>query len=98
MVGPLKGDHLAAFAALVAPPLPGDLEGHFHGGGAVVGEEQPLEARERTESGGELLGGFVAEVGEDHLLQLLGLAGDRRRNGWLGVAVQGHPPAADGVN
>jgi hypothetical protein len=40
----------------------------------------------------------VAEVGEDHLLQLLGLTGDRRRNGWLGVAVQGDPPAADRVN
>jgi hypothetical protein len=53
---------------------------------------------EGAEPGGQLLGGFVTEVGEDHLLQLLGLARNRRRNGRFGVTVQGHPPAADGVD
>ena len=50
------------------------------------------------EPGGELFGRTVAEVGEDHLLHYLRLLGDGRGNGGFAMAVQGDPPAADGID
>ena len=98
VIRPLKGDQLAPLTALVAPPLPGDLEGHLHRGGAVVGEEQPLQAGEGAQSRRQRLRRGMAEVGEDHLLQLQGLAPDGGGDARFAVAMQGHPPAADGVD
>ena len=103
VIGALEGDQLAPLrrtrASLpVPPPLPGHLQGHLNGRGAVIGEEQPLQASERAQACGQEFGGLVAEVGEDHLLQLQRLPGDRRGDRRFGVAVQRHPPAADGIN
>ena len=40
----------------------------------------------------------MAEIGEDHLLQLLGLAGDGCGDGRLPVAMEGDPPTTNGVD
>ena len=103
VIGALKGDQLLAGRPLpslraVVPPLPGDFERHLHGGGAVVGEEQALQAAEGRQLAGQGFGGRMAEIGEDHLLQLVGLGRNRGGNRRFAVAVQGHPPAADRID
>ena len=98
VIGPFKGNQLAAFTALVAPPLPGHLQCHLDGAGAVVGEEEPLQTGVGTEAVGELFGGPVAEVGEDHLLERMGLAPNGGRDARFGVAMEGDPPTADGID
>ena len=40
----------------------------------------------------------MAEISEDHLLEAVGLSGDRIGQDGVGMTVQGHPPAADRVN
>ena len=40
----------------------------------------------------------MAEIGEDHLLQLLRLAADGGGDAGLGVAMQRDPPAADRID
>ena len=84
--------------ALVGPPLPGHLERHFDGCGAVVRKEQSLQSGQTAEPGRQLLGRLMAEVGKDDLLKLLGLGSDGSCDGWLGMAVQSDPPTADRIN
>ena len=98
MIGTLEGNQSAPVAALIAPPLPGDLEGHLNGGRAVIGKEEAFELGALCEPVGQLFGRGVAEVGEDHLLQCSGLVSDCCGDCGLGVAVQGHPPAADRID
>ena len=98
VIGPGEGHQLAALAAAVAPPLPGHLQGHLHRGGAVIGEEEPLQATQPAQAVGELLGGRMAEIGEDHLLEAAGLIGDRGGDAGFAVAMQGDPPAADRID
>ena len=78
--------------------MPGHLQGDLDGAGAVVGEEEPLQTSLGTEAVGELFGGPVAEVGEDHLLERVGLAPNGGRDAWFGVAMEGDPPTADGID
>jgi hypothetical protein len=98
VVSPLEGDQLGAGLTLVAPPLPGDLQSHLHRRGAVIGEEHPLEAGVGAEPLRQPLSRPMAEVGEDHLLQLGGLLGDGRRDGRFPMTMERHPPAADGID
>ena len=99
MICPIEGDHLVALPALTPAALKRHLDGHLHGSGAVVGEEHPLQTRpQRADAFRQLRGGLVTEIGEDHLLEGLGLAGNGRGNAGFAVAMQGHPPAADAID
>ena len=76
VISTLEGNQPAPVAALIAPPLPGDLEGHLNGGRAVIGKEEAFELGAFCEPVGQLFGRGVAEVGENHLLQCSGLVPD----------------------
>ena len=98
VISPVEGDDLIARLAPVGPPLAGDLERHFHRRGAVVGEEQPLQAAEAAQAYGQLFRRLMGEVGKNHLLEAGGLIGDGLGQHRMGMAVQGDPPAADGID
>ena len=98
VISAIEGHDLMAWLASVCPPLAGDLDRHLHGRRSVIREKQPLEAGDSTESNRQLLGGFMGEIRKDHLLEPSCLIGDRLSHHWIGMAMQGHPPATNRVN
>jgi hypothetical protein len=97
----LRQRHEAAFfrPPAIAPVVEAHLERDFHGRGAVVGVEHALERRGREPH--QLLGQrdrrLVAEARQQHVLELVDLALERRADRGVVVAEQVHPPRADRV-
>ena len=89
---------LVAWLAPVHPPLAGDLQRHFHGGGSVVGKEQPFQPGDGTQPFTETFRRGMGEVRENHLLKTPGLLSNRLGHHRVAVAMQRHPPAADGID
>ena len=98
VIRPVEGHDLVPWFAAVHPPLTGDLQCHLHSGGAVVGEKQAIEPRDPAESFAQTFRWLMGEIGKDHLFKAGRLIGNGLGHHRVTVAMQRHPPAADGVN
>ena len=101
MIGVLQRDELALpRLSDIVPILQRHFQRHFHGGRAVIGEENVFESagQHAPQSRGKLFGGLVRESGKDHVFELARLSGDSVRDERMRVAVQIHPPGRDGVD
>ncbi len=83
----------------VAPVVEAHLDGHLHAGGTVVRQKAAGQARRRqgNQPLGQTYGRFVSESGEDHVLELPQLFGERRIDARVGMPEEIDPPGAHGI-
>ena len=99
VVGVLQPHERRPVLAPVAPVGVGHLQRHLHRGGAVLGEEHPLEParRQRHEAGGQLDGRRVGQAQERGVGQAAELLHDGGVDGPDAVAVHVDPQRGDTV-
>ena len=91
-----------AVTALLAPlvlGLEGHLQGHLHGGAAIVREEGAGQAGGQAgpQAGHQFQGRLVGEAGEHRMVQLADLALQGTHQARVAVPMEAGPPAGDAV-
>src|SRR5579864_5293138 len=101
MVCMFQSNNLLLFqAALVVPVLQRHLEPHLNGGRTIIGEKNMSEGRwnHGTQLLRKLLHRPVRKTGQQDVIQLLRLGGNRFGNMRMAVSMQVDPPRRNGVD
>ena len=98
VISAVEGHDLVPRFATVHPPLTSDLQRHLHSGGTVVGEKQPIKSRELAQPLPQTFRRLMGEVSKNHLFEAGGLIGNGLGHHRVTMAMQRHPPAADGID
>ena len=99
VAAPQGAEAVTALFAALELGLEGHLQGHFHGGAAIVRKEGPRQVlgQPSPQSRHQLQGRFVREAREHHVVQPRRLALQGTHQARMPVAVQAGPPAGDAI-
>ena len=100
MVAPIHDDDAMTRLTAVSPVPQRHFERNLDARRTAVGKKHVLKTlwRQGDEFGGELLRGRMRVLGEDDLVEQLGLRLDRSDDFRVPVAVGNHPPGRDGID